>query len=284
MNIFSEKIKPSRLNISAFLLLCLMVLCCGVHGVDAAESDGVVVDIVAVDPGVQTMLGSQDKLYVKIHYKSDIPLRFQALAMRNGSHLEVGAIRNPGALYASGEGDALAWVLFTNSTHIDSVKVVVFNQTWKEVARVVARADVTWQGSVAEQRREAAEWVKPLVREARRKVDFVYDPSPRKYGLLFDIFFFLNVASLPAYLLLQLHMLHRYRYRWRELAMIPIFPYLIVGFYVLVDIGIERALIIAFLFRYTFAAFLWLAALWLAKRYWQNKLPPPKLYKPPKAD
>lgn len=261
-----------------------MAFCCVVSGAGSVAADNIEVDIIAVDPAAVTELGNQDKVYLKVHYKSDIPLRFKALAMRDGSALEVGAVSNPGALYAPGEGEALAWVVYTNPTHIDSVKVIIFNQKWEEVMSVETEADVTWQGSAFAQPREPAEWVKPLVREARRKVDFVYDPSPRKHGFLFDVFFFLNVASLPLYVLLQLHMLYRYRYRWRELAMIPIFPYLIVGFYVLVDIGIDRALIILFLFRYTFAAFLWLAALWLAKRYWQNKLPPPKLYKPPKAD
>lgn len=264
--------------------MCLMLLCFSVPNVLAVEAGDVEVEILSIDPGVETGLGNDDKLFLKVRYKSDLPLRFQALAMREGSALEVGAISNPGALYAPGEGEALAWVVYTNPTHIDSVKVLVLNQQWEEVASVVTEADVTWQGSVSVQPREPAEWVKPLIREARRKVDFVYDPAPRKNGFLFDLFFFFNVASLPLYVLLQLHMLYRYQYRWRELAMIPIFPYLIVGFYVIVDIGIDRALIIAFLFRYTFAAFLWLAALWLAKRYWQNKLPPPKLYKPPKAD
>lgn len=271
-------------KISIFLLICFMTLGCGVFGAVAVAAGNIEIAILAVDPGAETKLGTEDKLFLKVHYKSDIPLRFQAIAMRNGSNLEVGAVSNPGALYAPGEGEALAWVVYTNLTHIDAVKVSALNQKWENVAQAVTKADVTWQGVITERPREAAEWVKPLAREARRKVDFVYDPSPRKHGFFFDIFFFLNVASLPAYVLLQLHMLYRYRYRWRELAMIPIFPYLIVGFYVLVGLGIERALVITFLFRYTFAAFLWLAALWLAKRFWQNKLPPPKLYKPPKAD
>ena len=95
--------------------------------------------------------------------------------------------------------------------------------------------------------------------------------------------FILSMIAIPAYILLQLHMLWRYQYRWRELAMIPVFPYLILGFYLLVGLGIEKSLWVTFLFRYTPLALLYLVALWLAKRFWQNKLPPPKLYKPPKT-
>ena len=43
------------------------------------------------------------------------------------------------------------------------------------------------------------------------------------------------------------------------------------------------SMLVTFLFRYTPCALLWLGLVWLAKRFWQHKLPPPKLYKPPKA-
>jgi hypothetical protein len=50
----------------------------------------------------------------------------------------------------------------------------------------------------------------------------------------------------------------------------------------LVGLEIDESLKVTFLFRYTSLAFLYLVALWLAKRFWQDKLGPPKLYKPPK--
>ena len=121
------------------------------------------------------------------------------------------------------------------------------------------------------------------MKSERRKQDFVYDATPQKYGFIYDILFFLTIASIPAYVLLQLHMLWRYKYRWRELAIIPLFPYLILAFYYIVGLDIETSLQVTFLFRYTLFALLYLVALWTAKRFWQNKLPPPKLYKPPKT-
>jgi hypothetical protein len=56
-----------------------------------------------------------------------------------------------------------------------------------------------------------------------------------------------------------------------------------VFFYFIVGFDIETSLQVTFLFRYTPLALLYLVALWIAKRFWQNKLPPPKLYKPPKT-
>ena len=264
-----------------FLLVILVVFCLGPCTVLADEGEIPKVEIVAIDPDVKTQLGSDEKLYAKIAYESKVPLRFQAIAMRDAMPLQFGAITNPGALYAPGQGEALAWIFYTNLTHVDSVRVIVRDQKWRELTHVDASADVTWLDKAADTKREPAEWVDDLVRADRRKTDFVYDPSPRRFGLLFDIFFALNVFALPAYILLQLHMLYRYRGRWRELAMIPIVPYLIVAFYVITDLGIDRALIITFTFRYTFAALLWLIVLWIAKRYWQDKLPPVKSNKSP---
>ncbi len=264
------------------LFFCLLLLCISLTTAFAEPAD-MLVEIVAVDPAVSSTLGSDEKLYVKVRYEADVPLRFQAIAMREGLPLEVGAIRNPAALHAPGAGEALAWVMYTNPTHVDAVRIVVLDEKWQTLHQVSHEVNVTWLDIAAVEPRKPSEWVSPMIKAERRKVDYVYDPSPQKYGVLFDIFFFLNLASIPAYVLLQLHMLWHYRYRWRELAAIPIFPFIIVGFYVIAGLNIETSVLVTFLFRYTPCALLWLVLLWLAKRFWQHKLPPPKLYKPPKA-
>jgi hypothetical protein len=261
--------------------LLFLVLIFG--SVPAHATEPVQVEIVAVDPAGQMTLTEEDKLFVKISYASEDPLRFRAIATWSGSPLEVGAIRNPAVLHAPGEGEALAWVFYTNPTHADGVKITALDEKWQVVAEVTAAIDVTWQTEPVATPREPAAWVSPMIRGEQRQMDYVYDPAPQKYGMLYDLLFFLNVASVPIYLLVQVQMLRRYRYRWRELAVIPIFPYLIVGFYMIAGLDIERSLLITFLFRYTPFALLWLCLLWLAKRFWQDKLGPPKLYKPPKS-
>ena len=271
-------------NLKTILLIPLVLLTVFMGTVPSAlATEGVVVQLTNLDPQVESALGNEEVLYVLVHYESDVPLRFQAIAVREGVPLEVGAIKNPAYLHAPGSGEALAWVGYTNPTHIDAVKVVVLDEQWQEIYQLAREAHITWKGvSVAEPRKPSA-WVETLIKAERRKMDYVYDPAPQKYSTLYDLIFFLSIAAIPAYVLLQLHMLWRYRYRWRELAVIPIFPYLIVGFYYIAGLDIETSLQVTFLFRYTPLAFLYLAAVWVAKRFWQHKLPPPKLYKPPKA-
>jgi hypothetical protein len=264
---------------TSLFAIFLSFVCLYVRPSVAQPVDNVLVELVSLDPGAESNLGSDDRLYVLVRYESAIPLRFQAIAMREGTPLEVGAIRNPAALHAQGNGEALAWVGYTNPTHIDAVSVVVLNEEWQELYRLSEKADVRWQGVAAPKPRELAGWVNALIKSEKRTMDFVYDPAPQKHGTLFGIIFFLTIASFPAYILLQFRMLWRYKYRWRELAAIPLFPYMILAFYYVAGLDIETSLQVTFLARYTPLALLYLVALWLAKQYWQNKLPPPKLYK-----
>lgn len=269
--------------IPGFTAIIILLVCLCVSFSFAQPVDDILVTIGPLDPSASSVLGNEDSLYARVVYESDRPLRFQAIGMLAGLPLQVGAIKNPAALHAPGNGEALVWVSYNNPTHIDAVGVTVMDEKWAELYTLTKAVDVKWQGVSAEQPRTPADWVETMLRAEQRKIDYFYDPSPKKYGMLYDIVFILSMIAIPAYILLQLHMLWRYQYRWRELAMIPVFPYLILGFYLLVGLGIEKSLWVTFLFRYTPLALLYLVALWLAKRFWQNKLPPPKLYKPPKT-
>lgn len=262
--------------------MTLLLVCCLASLSFAQSAENVLVELVALDPEIESTLGNDDMLYVQVHYESDIPLRFQAIALREGVPQDVGASKNPATLHAQGRGEALTWVGYANPTHVDSVRVTVLNEEWRELYQLTKATNVRWQGFANAEPRKTAEWVNSLIKSERRKQDFVYDASPQKYGLIYDILFFLTIAAIPAYVLLQLHMLWRYQYRWRELAMIPLFPYLILAFYFIAGLDIETSLQVTFLFRYTPLALLYLVALWVAKRFWQHKLPPPKLYKSPK--
>jgi len=267
----------SLLTVISILSICLPGTWCSV--VWAAE---VKFDVSAMDPAAPESLGSNEMLYLLIEYESDTPLRFQATAMHEEKPLEVGAVRNAAVLHAPGQGQALAWIGYENPTHIDAIRITAIDEEWHKLSDLLKPVDMTWSQESALTPRQPADWVESLIKSERRKSDFVYDPEPQKHGIMYDILFFLTIASIPCYLVLQLHMLWRYKYRWRELAVMPLFPYMILGFYMLTVLDIDRSLQITFLFRYTPFALLYLICLWFAKRFWQNKLPPPKLYKPPK--
>jgi hypothetical protein len=266
-----------------FAFIIILLVCLFSTASLCQPSEEVIVTIEALDPAVTSVLGNEDSLYVQVRYESEVPLRFQVIGMHSGLPMEVGAIKNPAALHAPGNGEALVWVSYINPTRVDAVGVIVMDEKWQKLYTLTKTVEMKWEGFSADQPRTPAKWVDALLRAEQRKIDYFYDPSPNKYGMLYDVVFFLTMISIPAYILLQLHMLWRYKYRWRELAMIPLFPYLILAFYTVVGLEIDESLKVTFLFRYTSLAVLYLVALWLAKRFWQKKLGPPKLYKPPKA-
>ena len=175
---------------NTFFVITLLIVCLCSPSALAQPKDNVLVTLIGLDPGVESTLGNEDMLYVLVRYESDIPLRFQAIAMRDGAVLDVGSIKNPAALHSVGTGEALVWVGYTNPTHIDAVQVTVLDEKWRKLYKLTEEADVTWQGVVAAEPRKPAAWVKSLIKTERRKMDFVYDPSPIKYETLFDIVFF----------------------------------------------------------------------------------------------
>ena len=66
---------------SAFTPIFLLLICLLVPISFAASETSPQVDIVKLDPGIKSTLGSNEMLYGLVHYESDVPLRFQAIAM-----------------------------------------------------------------------------------------------------------------------------------------------------------------------------------------------------------
>ena len=120
---------------NTFSIIVLFFVCFFSSSAFSQSADNILIEIVKLDPSGESTLGNDDMLYVLIRYESDIPLRFQVLAMYGGAVFEVGAVRNPAALHAPGSGEALVWVGYTNPTHIDAVRVTVLNEEWREIYR-----------------------------------------------------------------------------------------------------------------------------------------------------
>lgn len=93
---------------STFTVIALSLTCLFYSFSFVLAAEGLQVELVSLDPEIESTLGNDDILYVQIRYESDIPLRFQAIAMRDGIALDVGAVKNPAVLHAQGRGEALA--------------------------------------------------------------------------------------------------------------------------------------------------------------------------------
>lgn len=224
-------------------------------------------EVVRLDPAEEKTLGSNEQLYINVQYVSDIPIRFLASALRNGEKREVGAVMSSAALHASGKADAMAWIAFTNPTHIDEVVVTAYDENWDPLGSVSATVDTRWSGAVVETPRNPADWVLELQKKERLKLDYLFDPVPKQPELASDTIFVLALLSIPIYIILQIRMLRRYHQRWRELATVPLITALpLIGYAFWVGIGFNLRLWPPFFMYFMLFASGYLLTLWAVKK------------------
>ena len=224
-------------------------------------------EIVLLDPPEEVTLGSNEQLYVNVHYVSDIPIRFLASALRSGKKREVGAVMSSAGLHASGKAAAMVWIAFANPTHIDEVVVTAYDENWNSLGSVSSTTDTRWSGAAVETPREPAQWVLELQKKERLKLDYLFDPSPKQPELASDTIFVLALLSVPIYIILQIRMLRRYHQRWRELATVPLITALpLLGYAFWVGIGFNLRLWPPFFMYFMLFASGYLLTLWAIKK------------------
>lgn len=254
-----------------FIISILCSLCLPAFMVEAQSEVNVSARIAEFDPGAGVILANREKLYLQVFYESNIPLRFQATALRRGVKLEFGANRSSPTLHTAGKGQALVWVYFSNATSIDEVMVTILDTEWQELDQFGGAIDMTWQTAQAEQLREPAGWVKSLIRKERHKQEFVFDPAPQQKETVFDVFFLIAVLTIPIYLFLQIQFLRHFRGRWRELSAIPIISIIPMVVVSLFGFEMEFRLWVVFVFRGMPLALIYLMILWVAKQISEKK-------------
>lgn len=220
--------------------------------------------IVALDPGPNSTLGTNDRLYLRISYESPVPVRFVAKAIRQGVEQEE-AFTSSTPPFDAGRGEAMAWLALPIPVRIDEIRVTAYDIEWQELGTLTNEVVATWENAENAQPREPAEWVGPLLKQHRHAFDTAFDPQPQQPAPLFDIFFLISVLAMPVYLALQLRMLVRYRGRWQWYAAAPLLPFVPMGLYSVFGLGLSSSLWVIFLFRYMTVALLYLLILWVVK-------------------
>src|SRR5258705_9300258 len=101
----------------------------GICGGLGAQVPGVDIRVTAVDPESPVVLHSGNSLSVRVAYKTDQVLHIQAAGYLAGRKLPGGMNGSPG--YGPGEGEAIAWIFFSNNESIDEVRVVAHDARWR---------------------------------------------------------------------------------------------------------------------------------------------------------
>jgi len=225
------------------------------------------VQLAETDPESGGSLAVDQQLFLKVTYRSDIPLVFRYSAYLHGEKLEAGFYSGHPELQSAGESQALGWIGFSTVTHIDELRVEILNGERQKIAEISRPFEFSWkQAAAIPGERQKADWVKKLERHEEWQRAQTFDPFEQRKKTLNEFLFYLNCASIPLYLLLQGYALWRFRGRWRDLATVPLVSLVPLVLASLVGFGMELRYWVVFIFRGTPFALAYLVALWLARR------------------
>lgn len=255
--------------LSMFALLISLVVTGAPVLADMADP-GPVVTIEATDPSIGEVLQRGEVLYLRLRYRSDIPLRFQIVGFFDGVKQQ-GAQSNTSPVYDAGQGEALVWLAFRQATYLDRLRVAIMTSHWKEIDSIELPVSIAWDGAAATSERARAAWVRVLDDEQqaltqRALEQSAVDPGDDWTGLLIMAMGW----SIPGYIVLQILALRRYRAGWRKAAIVPFFvtiPAMLHALIALLSGSNLWPLVMLFILPLGFVYLVALAALkWLKKR------------------
>jgi hypothetical protein len=186
---------------------------------------GVDVEIVDIDPPTDVTLSAREPIYVRLSYRSDRPLRFQAGGYLSGAEVTHSASFNPAPVYPAGRGEAIVWISYDQATAIDEVRIGVAGEDWTALDERSLPVNTIWNGMPSQTRRQPAAWVRTLSAEQQAMVAArAWSDGPAGDGDsgLWGLLLMVMGWSIPGYLGLQVYMLMRYEGRWRRLALLPL--------------------------------------------------------------
>ncbi|MCL9685840.1 hypothetical protein [Legionella maioricensis] len=175
------------------------------------------VELIETSPKSPAVLYLGEAIYVLIHYKSDQPLRFQAMGKNLNQQISKEVRLNPSQAYFAGEGDAIAWVAYDKPTYIDTITVTVYDEKWKPLQTKSMLLSAIWQEGSTGQTHPQSPWVKLLNQQQQARVK-QQEPSSI-WGMVFvQLLFF----STPLYWILQIILIFKWSGRWRTMACLPL--------------------------------------------------------------
>jgi hypothetical protein len=175
--------------------------------------------VTATDPTGGGNLGRYSALYVRFHYRSDVPLRAQASGYRAGR--PVPGAMNPAPPYPAGEGEGIVWISFDTPERIDEVRIEVSGAGWEPLVTYRLPTAAAWSGA-SEEPRARPEWVSRLSDAQQRATTASLKELGESGGWFGDTIVSAVFLSVPAYFVLQILLGLAWSGRWRLAALAPV--------------------------------------------------------------
>ena len=114
----------------------------------SAQDRNVEFSIADSHPGLSGQMRAWGRLYVKLAYRSDRPVRFRMEGYGAGQKVP-GASSNIAPPYPAGEGEALVWIAYGKPAAVDEIRVAALDQKWQPLSSISAPARLEWSPDAA---------------------------------------------------------------------------------------------------------------------------------------
>ena len=176
--------------------------------------------VIDSDPGQGATLGAGEPLYLRVRYRSAMPLR---ILVSGHYRREVvrGFRQDSEELFPAGDREATVWLAYPRDATIDEVRIKAWNANAARVAVADFPMAAKWTsaaGSGAGARRAAKSWVADLSPGQRQRMAEPWSAASEPGG--FDPFELIFLC-VPGYLLLQASLTFWTSGGWRKASLVP---------------------------------------------------------------
>lgn len=187
----------------------------------AAQSERApMLELIDSDPGQDAILSSGEPLYLRIRYRSDIPIHILVSGIHRGDVVRA-FLHDSKELFPAGNREAVVWLAYPSGARIDHVQVRIWNANKARVAQAVVPIRAEWtdaNGTGEATQRTTKSWVAELTPGQRERMTARLSAADETGGFdPFDLIF----LCVPGYFLLQAALTLRTSGGWRKASLVP---------------------------------------------------------------
>jgi hypothetical protein len=177
-------------------------------------------ELIDLDPGPDAVLSSGEPLYLRLRYRSAVPVHVLLSGHYRGEVVH-GFRQDSEELFPAGNREAIVWLAYLYAARIDQVEVRVLNANKARLAATTFPIEAEWTaadrlGAGAE--RQTKSWVAGLRPGQRERMAERLSGGSETGGFdPFDLIF----LCVPGYFLLQAALTFRTSGRWRKASLVP---------------------------------------------------------------
>lgn len=182
----------------------------------AAPGDRIpTVGLVDLDPGQDSVLGSGEPLYLRLRYRSAVPIHILLGGRYRGEAVH-GFRHDSAELFPAGDREAVVWLAYPRDARIDQVQMRIWNANKAQVAAAALPIRAEWtdaNGPGLAAPRTTKSWVAGLTPGQRERMAESSSGAAEAGGFdPFDLIF----LCVPGYFLLQLVLTFGTSGGWRK--------------------------------------------------------------------